>query len=93
MCVWGSNVGRRRGVRSRSRRDGDGQDWHMCLTCLVFIYVSMCPILPFDLSATQINQSYEIWPQDGKASEIFYSLTISLMCFFPVFNPEMMAVT
>ena len=40
MCVWGSNVGRRRGVRSRSRRDGDGQDWHMCLTCLVFIYVS-----------------------------------------------------
>ena len=60
---------------------------------LLVLYLSMCPILPFDLSATQINQSYEIWPQDGKASEFFHSLTISLMCFFPVFNSKMMAVT
>ena len=50
---------------------------------LLVLYLSMCPILPFDLSATQIYRSYEIKPRDGKASVFFYSLTISLMSLFP----------
>ncbi len=54
----------------------------MCVLLVLYLSMCLCPILPFDLSATQINESYEIWPRDGKASEFFHSLTISLMCFF-----------